>query len=862
MMLAASHVEDTEAGASGDVILYYRGSIGLEHSDGVREPSVDEDRPVSKAGEDEERDLALFQRCCGSIVVALLVSTATVSAPYRGSIGLEHSDGVREPSVDEDRPVSKAGEDEERDLALFQRCCGSIVVALLVSTATVSAPYRGSIGLEHSDGVREPSVDEDRPVSKAGEDEERDLALFQRCCGSIVVALLVSTATVSAPYRGSIGLEHSDGVREPSVDEDRPVSKAGEDEERDLALFQRCCGSIVVALLVSTATVSAPYRGSIGLEHSDGVREPSVDEDRPVSKAGEDEERDLALFQRCCGSIVVALLVSTATVSAPYRGSIGLEHSDGVREPSVDEDRPVSKAGEDEERDLALFQRCCGSIVVALLVSTATVSAPYRGSIGLEHSDGVREPSVDEDRPVSKAGEDEERDLALFQRCCGSIVVALLVSTATVSAPYRGSIGLEHSDGVREPSVDEDRPVSKAGEDEERDLALFQRCCGSIVVALLVSTATVSAPYRGSIGLEHSDGVREPSVDEDRPVSKAGEDEERDLALFQRCCGSIVVALLVSTATVSAPYRGSIGLEHSDGVREPSVDEDRPVRKAGEDEERDLALFQRCCGSIVVALLVSTATVSAPYRGSIGLEHSDGVREPSVDEDRPVRKAGEDEERDLALFQRCCGSIVVALLVSTATVSAPYRGSIGLEHSDGVREPSVDEDRPVRKAGEDEERDLALFQRCCGSIVVALLVSTATVSAPYRGSIGLEHSDGVREPSVDEDRPVRKAGEDEERDLALFQRCCGSIVVALLVSTATVSAPPRRGVAWSEPSVAFDGSTEAGASGDVILYVPALPSTDRRSIAAPSAWSTATACESLSRLYGGFTKQRTATSVY
>ncbi|EGZ06063.1 hypothetical protein PHYSODRAFT_341370 [Phytophthora sojae] len=413
--------------------------------------------------------------------------------------------------------------------------------------------YRGSIGLEHSDGVREPSVDEDRPVSKAGEDEERDLALFQRCCGSIVVALLVSTATVSAPYRGSIGLEHSDGVREPSVDEDRPVSKAGEDEERDLALFQRCCGSIVVALLVSTATVSAPYRGSIGLEHSDGVREPSVDEDRPVSKAGEDEERDLALFQRCCGSIVVALLVSTATVSAPYRGSIGLEHSDGVREPSVDEDRPVSKAGEDEERDLALFQRCCGSIVVALLVSTATVSAPYRGSIGLEHSDGVREPSVDEDRPVSKAGEDEERDLALFQRCCGSIVVALLVSTANVSAPYRGSIGLEHSDGVREPSVDEDRPVSKAGEDEERDLALFQRCCGSIVVALLVSTATVSAPYRGSIGLEHSDGVREPSVDEDRPVSKAGEDEERDLALFQRCCGSIVVALLVSTATVSAP---------------------------------------------------------------------------------------------------------------------------------------------------------------------------------------------------------------------------------------------------------------------------------------------------------------------
>ncbi|EGZ19820.1 hypothetical protein PHYSODRAFT_328001 [Phytophthora sojae] len=710
------------AGVADNRPTKYCGSIGLQHSDGVREPSVDQDRLVGKAGEDEERDLALLQRCCGSIVVALLVSTASVSAPYRGSIGLEHSDGVREPSVDADRPVGKAGEDEERDLALLQRCCGSIVVALLVSTASVSAPYRGSIGLEHSDGVREPSVDADRPVGKAGEDEERDLALFQRCCGSIVVALLVSTASVSAPYRGSIGLEHSDGVREPSVDAGRPVGKAGEDEERDLALFQRCCGSIVVALLVSTASVSAPVDVLVGMM----LAARHVEESRIVLSGSTEAEAS--------GDVILY-----------YRGSIGLEHSDGVREPSVDADRPVGKAGEDEERDLALFQRYRGSIVVALLVSTASVSAPYRGSIGLEHSDGVREPSVDADRPVGKAGEDEERDLALFQRCCGSIVVALLVSTASVSAPYRGSIGLEHSDGVREPSVDADRPVGKAGEDEERDLALFQRYRGSIVVALLVSTASVSAPYRGSIGLEHSDGVREPSVDADRPVGKAGEDEERDLALFQRCCGSIVVALLVSTASVSAPYRGSIGLEHSDGVREPSVDADRPVGKAGEDEERDLALFQRCCGSIVVALLVSTASVSAPYRGSIGLEHSDGVREPSVDAGRPVGKAGEDEERDLALFQRCCGSIVVALLVSTASVSAPYRGSIGLEHSDGVREPSVDADRPVGKAGEDEERDLALFQRCCGSIVVALLVSTASVSAPYRGSIGLEHSDGVRE---------------------------------------------------------------------------------------------------------------------
>ncbi|EGZ21019.1 hypothetical protein PHYSODRAFT_329058 [Phytophthora sojae] len=61
-----------------------------------------------------------------------------------------------------------------------------------------------------------------------------------------------------------------------------------------------------------------------------------------------------------------------------------------------------------------------------------------------------------------------------------------------------------------------------------------------------------SAQYCGSIGLEHSDGVRGPSVDEDRLVGKAGEDEGRDLALLQRCRGSIVASLLVSTASVSA----------------------------------------------------------------------------------------------------------------------------------------------------------------------------------------------------------------------------------------------------------------------------------------------------------------------
>ncbi|EGZ12310.1 hypothetical protein PHYSODRAFT_336746 [Phytophthora sojae] len=1065
MMLAASH---------------YCGSIGLEHSDGVREPSVDEDRLVGTVGEDDGRDLALLQRCRGSIVASLLVSTASVSAlvatsrssvervevrvigrrcgrvdwqcdsvragvadnrptKYCGSIGLEHSDGVREPSVDEDRLVGTVGEDDGRDLALLQRCRGSIVASLLVSTASVSAlvatsrssvervevrvigrrcgrvdwqchsvragvadnrptKYCGSIGLEHSDGVREPSVDEDRLVGTVGEDDGRDLALLQRCRGSIVASLLVSTASVSAlvatsrssvervevrvigrrcgrvdwqcdsvragvadnrptKYCGSIGLEHSDGVREPSVDEDRLVGTVGEDDGRDLALLQRCRGSIVASLLVSTVSVSALVATS----------RSSV------------ERVEVRVIGRRCGRVEWKCHSVRAGVAdnrpTKYCGSIGLEHSDGVREPSVDEDRLVGTVGEDDGRDLALLQRCRGSIVASLLVSTASVSAlvatsrssvervevrvigrrcgrvewkchsvragvadnrptKYCGSIGLEHSDGVREPSVDEDRLVGTVGEDDGRDLALLQRCRGSIVASLLVSTASVSAlvatsrssvervevrvigrrcgrvdwqcdsvragvadnrptKYCGSIGLEHSDGVREPSVDEDRLVGTVGEDDGRDLALLQRCRGSIVASLLVSTASVSAlvatsrssvervevrvigrrcgrvdwqcdsvragvadnrptKYCGSIGLEHSDGVREPSVDEDRLVGTVGEDDGRDLALLQRCRGSIVASLLVSTASVSAlvatsrssvervevrvigrrcgrvdwqcdsvragvadnrptKYCGSIGLEHSDGVREPSVDEDRLVGTVGVDDGRDLALLQRCRGSIVASLLVSTASVSALVATS-----------RSSVERVEVRVIG----RRCGRVDWQCDSVRAGVADNRPT---KYCGSIGLEHSDGVREPSVDEDRLVGTVGVDDGRDLALLQRCRGSIVASLLVSTASVSAlvatsrssvervevrvigrrcgrvdwqcdsvragvadnrptKYCGSIGLEHSDGVREPSVDEDRLVGTVGEDDGRDLALLQRCRGSIVASLLVSTASVSA--------------------------------------------------------------------------
>ncbi|EGZ21456.1 hypothetical protein PHYSODRAFT_329400 [Phytophthora sojae] len=583
---------------------YYRGSIDLEHSDGMREPS------------------------------------------HCGSIGLDHNDGVRGFSLDEDRLMGTVGEDDGRDLALLQRCRGSIVASLLVSTASVSAlvavgggvavssgnAHCGSIGLDHNDGVRGFSLDEDRLMGTVGEDDGRDLALLQRCHGSIVASLLVSTASVSAlvavgggvavssgnAHCGSIGLDHNDGVRGFSLDEDRLMGTVGEDDGRDLALLQRCHGSIVASLLVSTASVSAlvavgggvavssgnAHCGSIGLDHNDGVRGFSLDEDRLMGTVGEDDGRDLALLQRCRGSIVASLLVSTASVSAlvavgggvavssgnAYCGSIGLEHNDGVREPSLAEDGLVGKAGEDDGRDLALLQRCHGSIVASLLVSTASVSAlvavgndvnkkrlcaAHCGSIGLDHNDGVRGFSLDEDRLMGTVGEDDGRDLALLQRCRGSIVASLLVSTASVSAlvavgggvavssgnAYCGSIGLEHNDGVREPSLAEDGLVGKAGEDEGRDLALLQRCRGRIVEALLVSMASVLAlvvvgndvnKKRLCAALEHSAGVQEPSVDEDGLVGKAGEDEGRDLALLQPCRGSIVEALLVSTACVLA----------------------------------------------------------------------------------------------------------------------------------------------------------------------------------------------------------------------------------------------------------------------------------------------------------------------
>ncbi|EGZ21460.1 hypothetical protein PHYSODRAFT_329402 [Phytophthora sojae] len=956
--------DSVRAGVADNLPTKHCGSIGLEHSDGVREPSLAEDGLVGKAGEDEGRDLALLQRCRGRIVEALLVSTASVSALV--VVGND----VNKKRLCAASQASSRSSVERVELRVFWRRCGRVEWQCDSVRAGVAdnlpTKHCGSIGLEHSDGVREPSLAEDGLVGKAGEDEGRDLALLQPCRGRIVEALLVSTASVSAlvvvgndvnkkrlcaavgmspasmcwsddvsrkPRRevavadnlptkhcGSIGLEHSDGVREPSLAEDGLVGKAGEDEGRDLALLQPCRGRIVEALLVSTASVSAlvvvgndvnkkrlcaavgmspasmcwsddvsrkPRRevavadnlptkhcGSIGLEHSDGVREPSLAEDGLVGKAGEDEGRDLALLQRCRGRIVEALLVSTASVSAlvvvgddvnkkrlcaavgmspasmcwsddvsrkPRRevavadnlptkhcGSIGLEHSDGVREPSLAEDGLVGKAGEDEGRDLALLQRCRGRIVEALLVSTASVSALV--VVGND----VNKKRLCAASQASSRSSVERVELRVFWRRCGRVEWQCDSVRAGVAdnlpTKHCGSIGLEHSDGVREPSLAEDGLVGKAGEDEGRDLALLQPCRGRIVEALLVSMASVLAPvvvgndvnkkrlcaavgmspasmcwsddvsrkprrevavadnlptkHCGSIGLEHSDGVREPSLAEDGLVGKAGEDEGRDLALLQRCRGRIVEALLVSTASVSALV--VVGND----VNKKRLCAASQASSRSSVERVELRVFWRRCGRVEWQCDSVRAGVAdnlpTKHCGSIGLEHSDGVREPSLAEDGLVGKAGEDEGRDLALLQRCRGRIVEALLVSMASVLALV--VVGND----VNKKRLCAASQASSRSSVERVELRVFWRRCGRVEWQCDSVRAGVAdnlpTKHCGSIGLEHSDGVREPSLAEDGLVGKAGEDEGRDLALLQRCRGRIVEALLVSLASVLA--------------------------------------------------------------------------